>query len=315
MQLRDLTYYRTGGTCTQLLEPHSVEELAEAVFRMNGSGIPYFLLGAGSNSLVMDQHWPGAVVCFRNLNRISSDGSRVVAEAGVDNSDFADFCRKAALDGASWMYRLPGQLGSTIRMNARCYSGEISRIVHSVTVVTRRGGVKTYSGKEVFLGYKRTLLAGSGDIVVSAEFVLQKGEPENILRHMKACEADRESKHQFLHPSCGCVFKNDYEIGVPSGLLLEEADARRFSSDRVEISPYHANFVFNKGATAGRLLETTLKMREAVYRKFGVWLEYEMELLGIVPGDLKEGFLERRPRKLRPTEIIPLRERFFNRAT
>ena len=313
MLLKNLSYYQTGGTCSQFFEPQSIEELTDTVHHINRNKIPYFLLGAGSNSLVMDENWPGAVVCFRNLNRISFDPFRVVAEAGVENSNFANFCLNASLDGSSWMYHMPGQLGPTIRMNARCYSGEISQIVNSVTVVTQEGKTRTYLGKEVFLGYKDTLFMRNTDIVVSAEFVLKKGDPEKIKRHMDACKSDRENKCQFLYPSCGCVFKNNYEIGIPSGLLLEEADVRQFNSDRVEISPYHANFVFNKDATACQILETTLNMREAVYQKFGVWLEYEMELLGIVPNDLKERFLEKRRENFNRTDLFSLRERFLRK--
>ena len=47
------------------------------------------------------------------------------------------------------MYRLPGH-GGTVRMNARCYGGEISQVCSAVTVVTKDGKIKTYDSTEKF---------------------------------------------------------------------------------------------------------------------------------------------------------------------
>ncbi len=307
MLLKELSTYKTGGTCDQLIEPHSAEELADAMAQVQRNQTSYFLLGAGSNSLIMDDHWPGAVISFSNMNHIRIEQTRVFAEAGLDNSQFAEACYEASLAGAGWMYYMPGQLGATVRMNARCYGGEISGIVDAVTVVTENGEIKTYSGKEVFFGYKDTLFMSKPEIVAMVEFNLAKGDQEQIRQLMDSCKTDREAKHQFLYPSCGCVFKNNYDVGIPSGLLLEHAKVRQFSVGPVEVSPYHANFVFNKGATAIQILDVTLQMREVVYRKYGVWLEYEMEVLGLIPDDLKKRFQEERPQNFKQADLALLR--------
>ncbi|MBU2509987.1 UDP-N-acetylmuramate dehydrogenase [bacterium] len=308
--LKEISYYKTGGTVDQLYAPGSVKELADVMREIHNRKLPYFLLGAGSNSLIMDEHWPGAVVIFSNLNSITVHGTKVIAEAGVDNTIFAENCLEMSLGGASWMYNLPGQLGSTIRMNARCYGGEISRIVQSVTAVSENGKIRQYRADEVFIGYKNTVFMSNKEVVALAEFSLFHDEQVDILELMEHCKVDREKKQQFLYPSCGCVFKNNYSVGVPSGLLLDKADVRELSSDYVEISPYHANFVFNKGASAREILETTLKMRDIVYKLFGVWLEYEMEILGIIPDDLKSKVAESRLSKPKEQKLKALREEF-----
>ena len=307
MLLKELSYYKTGGTCHSLIQPQSVQELADAMGQIDKNQPRYFLLGAGSNSLIMDAHWPGAVINFSKMNQVRIDQAKVIAEAGIDNSTFATACYDASLAGAGWMYYMPGQLGATVRMNARCYGGEISQIVDSVTVVTNKGVIKNYSGKEVFLGYKSTLFMSKAEIVASVEFNLTKGDRAQIRQQMDSCRTDREDKHQFLYPSCGCVFKNNYDVAIPSGLLLEHADVRRFSTEQVEVSPYHANFVFNKGATAMQILEVTLQMREAVYQKYGVWLDYEMEVLGVIPDDLQKRLQEKRSQDFKQTDLALLR--------
>jgi UDP-N-acetylmuramate dehydrogenase len=307
MLLKELSYYKTGGTCDQLIQPQSIQELADAMERTHRNQTDYFLLGAGSNSLIMDDHWPGAVIRFSGMNHIRIEQTRVFAEAGLDNSKFATACYESSLAGVGWMYYLPGQLGATVRMNARCYGGEISGVVDAVTVVTEKGEIKIYAGQEIFFGYKETLFMAEPEIVAMVEFNLAKGDQPQIRQLMDSCKTDREAKQQFLYPSCGCVFKNNYDVGIPSGLLLERANVRRLSTEQVAVSPYHANFVFNKGATANQILEVTLQMREAVYQEYGVWLDYEMEVLGLIPDDLKKRFQEKRSQAFKEADLAHLR--------
>lgn len=310
MLLKDSSYYKTGGSVDRLYAPNTIQELSTVVKSLFRDKTPYFLLGAGSNSLIMDEHWAGAVIVFQNLNRIKLSDSIVIAEAGVENTALAEACLNASLSGASWLNYLPGQIGSTARMNARCYGGEIAQIVKSVSAVSPEGQVISYKNSDIFYGYKSTRFMSNSEIVVEVELQLQKGSNKAIEQHMEECKSDREEKQQFRHPSCGCVFKNNYDAGIPSGMLLDKAGVRRLNTSTVEISPYHANFVFNKGATAIEILQTTLEMRELVYDKFGVWLEYEMEVLGTMPENLKNRFNEKRQQAFKSKQLASLRTIF-----
>ena len=294
IQLRDISYYQTGGSCSRLFEPESIPQLVDAMKEIHSTGLKYFLLGGGTNSLVMDEPWSGAVITFRRMSRIEVRGDVLYVEAGADNSAIARECLANSLSGAAWMNRLPGQIGGTIRMNARCYGGEISEIVRRVYCVSIEGVQRQYDDKSVFRGYKDTLFMDTGDVIAAAELHLSHGEAKLIKEKMSACESDRISKGQFLYPSCGCIFKNDYVAGVPSGMLLERAGVKGMSVGSAEVSPAHANFVFNKGCTSRDILELSIKMRQAVYDRFGVWLEYEMEILGDIPQDLQAQLKEKR---------------------
>jgi UDP-N-acetylmuramate dehydrogenase len=313
MLLKEISHYQTGTTCDLLLEPGSTSELSKILKSLYQQKTAYFLLGSGSNSLLMDDHWYGAVICFRQMKQCAIEGNEITVEAGVENSDFADLCLAAALAGASWMNALPGQIGATTRMNARCYGGEISKIIKSVTSITPQGEIKEYSASKVFLGYKNTIFMAGSEIVAEVVFNLTPGDKKKILTHMEYCKNDRIQKNQFLYPSCGCVFKNNYQANVPSGLLLEKAGVRKLSTNRVKISPFHANFVFNNGAVAKEILETTINMRELVFEKFGVWLEYEMEVLGNIPENLKSRFFFTRQQRFNTEALLSLQQEFKNK--
>lgn len=284
-QLKPYAYYQTGGRCQVLYLPSTEQELLLALKDFQSRNLPYFVLGAGSNSLVLDQDYPGAVFCCRDLNHIRRVGDKIVCGAGIENNKLVEFAKEQGLSGLEWMYGLPGQVGGTVRMNARCYGGEVSEVADTIRTYTLDGHAKNY-GPEVFRGYKDTLLMKQEEIVWEVEFSLQEATVD--LEKMNFCFQDRKSKGQFDYPSCGCVFKNNYNVGRSSGALLEEVGAKGLARGLAKVSPYHANFVYNQGAISEDILLLTLEMRELVWEKLKIWLEYEMEILGKLPDGLSK---------------------------
>jgi len=293
--LKDLSFYNTGGACIELFQPENPEQAAKAVSKIGTSGKPFFILGGGSNSLVWDDFFDGYVINLAKMRRLEiEDKTKIYCEAGISNTEFSEFAYQHSLSNAGWMNRLPGQLGGTIRMNARCYGGEISQIVTEVSCVTSKGELVVRSDPAMFRGYKDTIFMENGDLILGAKISLEKSDQEPIRKIMDHCESDRASKDQFTYPSCGCVFKNSYDIGIPSGMLLDHSGAKQLENGGAVVSSKHSNFVFNKSATSQEILELTFMMRECVWKEFGVWLEYEMEILGELPSDFSKKFLEKR---------------------
>lgn len=310
MLLKDFLYYKTGGRCAELCEPTGVGELAETVRRLHAANTAFIPVGGGTNSLFTDEDYPGAVISFRNMQKLEFSGKHVHVGAGVENTFFSEAAFKHNLAGAGWMNRLPGQIGGTVRMNARCYGGEISQIVKEVTTVTTSGVIKKYHDPAaMFHGYKDTIFMKNGDLVAEVVIELKEGDMQEVRKKMDFCASDRISKGQFTYPSCGCVFKNNYSVGVSSGILLEESGVKSMKHGGAEVNPAHANFVFNISASSRDILELSLQMREAVWSRFGVWLEYEMEILGVVPSDLHARLFEQRAASPKDDLLKPLRER------
>ena len=315
MKLSTISYFKTGGTCDTLHAPTSLLELRATLRTLYRKRTPYFILGGGTNSLVSDTHWRGAVLALHRMVAISNTDELVTCQAGVTNHTFVAYCHAHGLTGAEWMTALPGQMGATVRMNARCYGGEISALVQSVTAVTTNGELRVYEQpQKIFHGYKDTLFMGNDEVVAAVTLQLRKGDKEAIATRMAEVKGDRVRKGQFLHPSCGCVFKNDYDIGVPSGVLLDKAEVQQFSQKHVFISPQHANFIFNIGGSSEEIVALSLKMREAVYQKFSVWLRYEMEFLGNFPTALQREITRTEPHDLQNSALLKLRREWRNNA-
>ncbi|MDB2447169.1 UDP-N-acetylmuramate dehydrogenase [bacterium] len=293
--LSELSYYQTGGNTLGVIAPRSTNEVKDSLEWILSRRKPYFVLGGGTNSLVSDEDWDGYVISFHLMNSLKVDVSREIieVEAGVVNTDLAVKAYGSSLGDISWMNRLPGQMGGTVRMNARCYGGEISQVVTSVTVVTKTAEIKTYTNPEaIFHGYKDTLFMTNGDLICEAVLSLKKVDEHGLSKikeKMDFCESDRISKGQFEYPTCGCIFKNNYDpkVSVSSGLMLERSGLKEKRLGGAQVTKGHANFVYNIEATSSDILDLSFLMREEVYKKFGVWLEYEMELLGVLSEEQK----------------------------
>ncbi|MEZ4742744.1 MAG: UDP-N-acetylmuramate dehydrogenase [Bdellovibrionota bacterium] len=309
--LKQLSYFQTGGNCHKLYMPASIDEASEVIHEINTLKIPYFILGGGSNSLVWDEDYDGAVISLAKMQFLSIDGSKIHCGAGVSNSDLCQYAYRNSLSGIGWMYRLPGQVGGTVRMNARCYGGEISQVVTKVYCISSSGKKLQREGKHIFRGYKDTLFMSNQDLIVAADFLLDAVDSsKHIYEKMQFCEEDREKKHQFDWPSCGCVFKNDYSVGVPSGMLLEHAGAKELKVGNAIVSLYHSNFIYNQSASSRDILQLSFMMRQKVWEEFGVWLEYEMEILGKLPADLDKLVHEKRTFAPKYERLKPLKEKF-----
>jgi len=309
--IRDFSYFQTGGVASKILMPSTLEELADQLRSLEKS-TRIQLLGLGSNSLVSDDEFDGVFVLFKNLVHQTLQEKTLIVGAGVENTKVAEIAYQKNLDGTSWLYHLPGQIGATTRMNARCYGGEISQIVSKVVTMNFQGERREYNNKNVFRGYKDTVFMGLSEMIIEVHLSLEPMlEPLAVRQKMDYCYADRVAKGQFRAPSCGCVFKNNYQIGVPSGMLLDAAGVKNLKVGGAIVSDQHANFIFNiNHASARDILELSFIMRDKVYETFGVWLSYEMEILGTFSRELLQEYQLQKPSMPKTSRLSPLIDRF-----
>ena len=94
-------------------------------------------------------------------------------------------------------------------------------------------------------------------------------------------------------------------------MLLEASGVKGLDYGGAQISEHHANFIFNRDSASSRdILELSFIMRQAVFDRFGVWLEYEMEILGHLPPDLMENFSQIRAGERNKSELEILKRDF-----
>ena len=282
--LASRAYYGIGGTTRFLALPESVAELSGILVENRTYRLPLALMGSGSNLLFSDGEYPGIVISLERMQRCFwlSD-NELFCEAGVENTRIAEELFSAGKGGGEWLYRLPGQIGATVRMNARCFGGEISDCTAGILVLSVDGCLRWCLPSEIFCGYKHTTLMDTPDIVVAVvlKFPCDRPAPD-IIREMRRFEKERLEKHHFDFPSCGSVFKNNYSAGRSSGMIFDELGFRGQSEGGAMVSEHHANFIYNRaGATAEDVLRLAARMRTAALEKAGVQLDLEVQCVGL----------------------------------
>ncbi len=273
------TTFRVGGPAELFVQPKT-EELKEVTAFFRAHGIPYTIIGNGSNLLVCDRGIKGAVIELgKAASEVSVEGTFVRANAGAMLSKTANMAADAGLTGMEFASGIPGTLGGAVVMNAGAYGGEMSQIIKEVTVLTPDGEIKTLSAAELELGYRSSCIAKNEYIVMSAVLALERGDRDKIAARMEELKARRIEKQPLEYPSAGSTFKRPE--GYFAGKLIMDAGLRGCSVGGAQVSEKHCGFVINKGGATASDIKTLMDhIIRVVEEKFKVTLEAEVRKLG-----------------------------------
>lgn len=274
------TTFRVGGPADLFVSPNSVEEVCKVTALCREEGVPYYIMGNGSNLLVSDQGYRGVIIQFyKEMNDISVEGTLLRAQAGALLSAVANRALLESLTGFEFAAGIPGTLGGACVMNAGAYGGELKDVLKAVTVLTQEGEVLTLSNEELELGYRTSVIARKHYIVLEAEIALSEGKKEEIQAVMDDLKERRITKQPLEYPSAGSTFKRPE--GYFAGKLIQDAGLRGFQVGGAQVSEKHCGFVINKDhATAAEIAELIRQVSEKVEAQFGVKLEPEVKRLG-----------------------------------
>lgn len=275
------TTFEVGGPAEVYVRPQTIEDVQTVVRTALQAGVPYFVLGGGSNILVSDRGLRGIVLDVRGFNRTSHEETRFVAEAGLPISDAAARAAELGLGGIHFLYSMPGSVGGAVWMNARCYGSSISEVLQEVRLVDERGELEVYRPRSEDFGYKRSPFQNRRTVIIDAAFRLTPSDPERLWAQMHEYYSDREEKGHFAAPSAGSVFKNNRSFGRPSGAIIDGLGLRGYQIGGARISDKHANIIVNTGtATAADIRALIELMEQRVKEQEGIALEREVLFVG-----------------------------------
>jgi UDP-N-acetylmuramate dehydrogenase len=275
------TTFATGGPADLFARPRHAGDIAILLRWATGHGVPWFVLGGGSNVLVADAGVRGLVIDTTAMDERSIEGSTLTVGAGTPVSDASALAADHGLAGLDFIYAMPGSTGGAVWMNARCYGGEIFDVLRSVDLVDPDGTRSTYAPRADDFGYKRSPFMKRAAVMTSVSFRLRPGEPDRLWEQMRAHEADRRAKGHFAAPCAGSVFKNNRAFGRPSGAIIDSLGLRGFSIGRAKVSDLHANIVVNAGgATSAEIRAVIEHVHGEVQKRLGFDLEREVLFVG-----------------------------------
>ncbi len=274
------TTFRIGGPADVFAVPENADQAAVILGICREEGVPFFILGNGSNLLVSDSGFRGVVIqIYRNMSALKTEGQRITAEAGASLASVSAAARDASLTGLEFASGIPGTVGGAVVMNAGAYGGEIKNVLEEAVVLTDRGQIRTVAASDLGLAYRTSVIREKGYTVVRAVFRLEKGETDAIRMTMQDLARRRIEKQPLEYPSAGSTFKRPE--GYFAGKLIMDAGFRGYCVGDACVSEKHCGFIINKGhATAADVKKLMQEVTDGVFSRFGVRLEPEVRFLG-----------------------------------
>ncbi len=273
------TSFRIGGEVEVMAFPKTKKELAQLLKLSALLDCTPVILGAGTNVLAPDEGIKGLVICLKDcldgMERLDQTKIRVMA--GVTMSRAAVFAANQGLSGMEFAHGIPGTVGGGVYMNAGAYGGEISGICERVEIMDREGNIRYLSRAEMGFSYRHSVLEETGDIVISAEFSLTPGDPEEIKARMKELIGKRSASQPLDLPSAGSAFKRP--VGGYAAALIDQAGLKGYRVGDAAISKKHAGFAVNLGnATAADVRKLLRQVSDRVYENSGIHIEPEIRI-------------------------------------
>ena len=256
------TSFRCGGAADLYVTPGSLGELMNVLDLVRSQGVPFLVLGNGSNVLFKDGGYHGVVVHIgEGLDRVRIEG------------------QTEGLSGLEFACGIPGSLGGAVFMNAGAYGGEMKDVLLSVASVNHLGMMKDRKAEDCGLGYRKSIFMENGETILGVKLFLKPGLRSEIEETMRDYNQRRNSKQPVHLPSAGSFFKRPE--GYFAGKLIEDAGLKGLQVGGAQVSPMHAGFLVNNGgATAGDVIDLMRVVQETVADRFGVYLEPEVRIVG-----------------------------------
>ena len=275
------TTFQTGGPADIFAEPSSEAELAQMMADCRERGIPFFVLGRGSNVLVSDDGYRGVILHIgESFARMERRDTQILAGAGVTLLSLSRFAWKEGLTGLEFAGGIPGTLGGALFMNAGAYGGEMKDVVQEVRALRPDGTICLLTADELEMGYRTSRIQREGWTALSAMIRLEEGDPEAIGARMRELAEKRRSRQPLEYPSAGSTFKRP--PGYFAGKLIQDAGLSGYTAGGACVSSKHCGFVVNQGrASSSDVLAVCRHVKETVLQTFGVELELEIRLLGM----------------------------------
>src|SRR2546426_5518502 len=158
------TTWRLGGPARYLALPADSGDVVRALELAQERGLPWVVLGLGSNVLVKDGGFPGVVIRMgKGLDRFEMKGATAIVGAGMPTPILARRTAEAGFVGVERFIGIPGTVGGGVYMNAGAHGAEFAEIVTEVTVMDAQGKVKQLTRKQIPFKYRASNL---GNVIV-----------------------------------------------------------------------------------------------------------------------------------------------------
>ena len=267
--LAPFTTFRVGGPAELFVEARTSDEIVTALRFASAANVMVTLLGGGS------------------ITSISP--SRVRADAAVTINGLVRWTITHGAAGLEAWAGTPGTVGGAVFGNAHFGGRLIGDLITDVRIAGRDGSVTEHPASAMAFGYDRSRLQDTGEVLLTATFRVEPGEPAALRRTARESLAYRKRTQPLDSPSAGCIFQNPQRErdavpeGIPwsAGALIDRAGLKGAAVGSARVSATHGNFIVTDGHASAREIRRLIeRCRRAVRDRFGVGLREEIVYLG-----------------------------------
>jgi UDP-N-acetylmuramate dehydrogenase len=249
-------------------------------------GMPFCLLGNGSNVLISDLGVEGVLVHlagdFKHAEwHEQAKDSWVEAGAARAMTQLVREAARRGYGGLEFAEGIPGSVGGALVMNAGAYGSEFEKVVDTVYGRNHQGNPIQFSREQMRFTYRDSHLP-AGTVVTRVRLSLHRQESSRVSMKVRELVTKRKSSQPSGYPNSGSMFRNppnDY-----AGRLVDAAGLKGKQIGRAQISAKHGNFIINLGGASAEDVRRLMELARAeVEARFGVVLIPEVKLIGRWP--------------------------------
>lgn len=291
--LADYTTFRLGGPCRCLVWCQTPLELERVIGHLVKEGLPFILIGGGSNLVVSDHGVDCVVVRYcSDQPMVERTGNDVTVSGSSALDDLARIAAAEGLEGLNTTHGIPGTVGGAIVGNAGAFGRQVGDCLKSAVLISPKGIRRKVSAEALEFTYRNSILKTTNDIVVSATFSLKSGDKKELLKQRDEILELRREKHPNLttHPCAGSFFRNieptsKAQKRQAAGFFLEQAGGKLLRRGGAAIYEKHANIIIKKdNCRAQDVYELSVEMAKLAKKAFDLDLEREVRFVGKFSG-------------------------------
>jgi UDP-N-acetylmuramate dehydrogenase len=273
-----LTWFRLGGPAEYLARPRTPEQLGAVLARCQQAGMPFRILGSGTNVLVRDEGVRGVVLHLESpaFSDVRIEGDRVQAGAAVPVTALISQTARAGLAGLELLTGIPGTIGGALRGNSGGREGAIGRYVEAVEVLEGPGRVAVREKDEIHFGDHESDL--DEPVILGCTLRLEPDDPEAVVRRMRRIWIVKKENQPYGHQSSGLIFR-DPSPDVTARFLIDQAGMKGHRQGGAEVSDRHSAYMIaHPGASAADVLSLIELVRGRVREHSGYELVPQIQV-------------------------------------
>tara|TARA_B100000787_G_scaffold166992_1_gene153024 strand:- start:366 stop:1304 length:939 start_codon:yes stop_codon:yes gene_type:complete len=279
--LKKSNWFNIGGKTKVYFRPENLSDLI-LFLKKFGKNEKIYVLGAGSNTLVSDEMFDGAVIKLgKNFSNISIlPNGIIIAGTASPDKKLSDFALKNSVGGFEFLACIPGTIGGGLKMNAGCFNKEFKDILISVQAIDRSGQVLTIPASKISFRYRNSNL-GEDLIFLSASFIGEKKDKKIIEKKVFELKEKKDETQPTKIKTGGSTFKNPInQTNKKVWQLIKESVPLNTSFGDAYISTKHCNFFVNRNNASFEDMNKLIEfVKMNVEKKTGIILEKEIKIL------------------------------------